>query len=61
MAIKSSQTLVTEALNEIKTITADIKADDLKSNYGKVRKAAQHLGSSEGEGATFKLQLDANN
>lgn len=46
---------------KLKTITADIKADDLKSNYGKVRKAAQHLGSSEGEGATFKLQLDANN
>ena len=46
---------------KLKTITADIKVEDLKSNYGKVRKVAQHLGSPEGEGATFKLEIDANN
>ena len=46
---------------KLKTITADIKKENLQSNYGKVRKIAQHLGSSEGQGATFKLEIDANN
>jgi hypothetical protein len=46
---------------KLKTITADIDAEKLESNYGKVRKAAQHLGSPEGQGATFKLEIDASN
>jgi len=46
---------------KLKTITADIDEEEIKSNYGKVRKVAQNLGSPEGQGATFKLEIDANN
>lgn len=43
---------------KLKTVGADIDAEKIESRYGKIRKAAQHLGSSEGSGATFNLQLD---
>ena len=44
--------------DKIKTITADIEQENLTSNYGKVRKAAQHLGSPEGQGALFNLKIN---
>tara|TARA_R110001606_G_scaffold267836_2_gene416606 strand:- start:140 stop:817 length:678 start_codon:yes stop_codon:yes gene_type:complete len=52
---------------KFKTIGSDIDKDatipnsegkiEPLSNYGKIRKVAQHLGSSEGSGATFKLKI----
>ena len=44
--------------DKIKTIIADIEQENLTSNYGKVRKAAQHLGSPEGQGALFNLKIN---
>tara|TARA_R110001592_G_scaffold170826_5_gene408744 strand:+ start:3831 stop:4388 length:558 start_codon:yes stop_codon:yes gene_type:complete len=46
---------------KIKTIRADLKQETKLSNYGKVRKVAEHLGSSEGSGATFKLKIPLEN
>lgn len=44
-------------VEKVRTVAADIKEEGLKSNYGKVRKVAQHLGSPEGEGSLFNLKL----
>ena len=41
------------------TVQADIEQEGIsKISYGAIRKVAQHLGSSEGTGATFKLNLE---
>tara|TARA_B110000858_G_C17519200_1_gene343974 strand:- start:12 stop:602 length:591 start_codon:yes stop_codon:yes gene_type:complete len=44
-------------VEKIRTVKADIEEEGLKSNYGKVRKVAQHLGSPEGQGSLFNLKL----
>ena len=42
---------------KLRTVKADIEEEGLKSNYGKVRKVAQHLGSPEGQGTLFNLKI----
>jgi hypothetical protein len=46
---------------KIKTIKADIKHETKLSKYGKVRKMAEHLGSPNQHGATFKLEIPLEN
>ena len=44
---------------KLDTVQADIEQEGIsKISYGAIRKVAQHLGSSEGTGATFKLNLE---
>ena len=42
---------------KLNTVLREIEEENLTSNYGKVRKAAQHLGSPEGEGSLFNLKI----
>ena len=50
---------------KLKTFTAELNAEKKigkpLSAYGKIRKVGKNFGSPEGEGATFKLEIDANN
>ena len=42
---------------KLNTVLRELEEENLTSNYGKVRKAAQHLGSPEGEGSLFNLKI----
>jgi hypothetical protein len=45
-------------VEKLRTVASDIKHENLSPvSYGAVRKAAQHLGSPEGSGATFNINL----